>query len=301
MSAAKKSIELVEVGPRDGLQNEKILVSTRDKICLVRDLVAAGARRIEVASFVHPGRVPQMADAEAVVAGLPKSTATHIGLVLNKRGALRAFETSVDEIGVVCAATDGFGQNNQGQGWERTVAEAIEVIRLAHEVGRAVQATIAVSFGCPFEGRVQQDRVVEIARRLAIASPREVALADTIGVAGPAEVASLVAKVATAVHPLPVRVHFHDTRGTGLANVWSAVQAGAVIVDASVGGLGGCPFAPGASGNVATEDVAYMLGRSGIELGLSIPDLCKVSEWVSASLGRSPRSAAARLAHKRTQ
>ena len=259
--ASPETVELVEVGPRDGLQNEKVLVSTADKIELVRRAVAAGARRLEVTSFVHPGRVPQMADAEAVVAGLPRTEGvTYIGLVLNKRGALRALETGVHELGAVAVASDTFAGRNQGQTLAQSVDVACEIIRLGAAQGRRAQATIAVAFGCPFEGEVSPERVVDMARQIAAAGPVEVALADTIGVAVPAQVTDLVRRVAEAVRPLPVRVHFHNTRNTGLGNVWAAVEAGAATVDASIGGLGGCPFAPRATGNVPTEDVAYMFG-----------------------------------------
>jgi hydroxymethylglutaryl-CoA lyase len=206
--------EFVEVSPRDGLQNEKSILPTEQKIELVNRMVQAGARRIEVASFVNPARVPQMADAEGVVAGLrPSDNVTYIGLVLNKRGALRALETGLPELGAVCCASDNFGQRNQGQDADGTVEAAIDIIRLAQANGVSGQATIAVSFGCPFKGAVGHDRIVDIACKLAAANPREIALVDTIGVAAPREVEQLVSRVVRAVAPIPVRLHFHDTRG----------------------------------------------------------------------------------------
>jgi hydroxymethylglutaryl-CoA lyase len=206
--------EFVEVSPRDGLQNEKSILPTEQKIELVNRMVQAGARRIEVASFVNPARVPQMADAEGIVAGLrPSDNVTYIGLVLNKRGALRALETGLPELGAVCCASDNFGQRNQGQDADGTVEAAIDIIRLAQANGVSGQATIAVSFGCPFKGAVGHDRVVDIACKLAAANPREIALVDTIGVAAPREVEQLVSRVVRAVAPIPVRLHFHDTRG----------------------------------------------------------------------------------------
>jgi hydroxymethylglutaryl-CoA lyase len=281
------NIEIVEVGARDGLQNEAVLFSTAQKLELINRAIDAGVRRIEVASFVNPKLVPQMADAEAVSAALPvRDDLIYIGLVLNKRGALRAIEAGLQELGAVCAATDSFATRNQGQTAEESLAMCCEVVRLAREVGRRGQITISTAFGCPFEGEVDPGRVVEMARTAAAAGPIEVAIADTIGVASPREVADLVAKVKAAIEPLPVRVHFHNTRNTGLANVWAAVNAGAKTVDASLGGLGGCPFAPRATGNVPTEDVVYMLERSGYRTGLDIDRLIAASNWLAGGMGR---------------
>lgn len=281
-------IEFVEVGPRDGLQNEKELVATSDKLELIRRCIAAGARRIEVASFVNPRKVPQMADAEEVCAGLPEnSEVTHIGLVLNQRGADRALATGrIDQLGAVAVASDAFGMANQGQTSAESVEVAREIVALAAAAGRTAQVTISTAFGCPFSGEIDEDRVVEIARRLADSATVEVAIADTIGVADPAHVARLVARVREAIAPLPVRVHFHNTRNTGLANVWAAVSAGASVVDASLGGLGGCPFAPGAAGNVPSEDVIYMLERAGVSTGMDLPRLVEASQWFAGVMGR---------------
>jgi hydroxymethylglutaryl-CoA lyase len=283
-----REVEMVEVGPRDGLQNESTIVSTADKVELIRRCIAAGARRIEVASFVNPRKVPQMADAEAVVEELGEiADVTRIGLVLNLRGAERALACGVDQLGAVAVASDTFGIRNQGQTSAQSVEEAARIVALARAAGRSAQVTIATAFGCPFEGVVDPAHVVEMARMLAQAGPVEIALADTIGVAVPAEVTALVSAVRAAVAPLPVRVHFHDTRNTGLANVWAAVEAGAATVDASLGGLGGCPFAPGAAGNVGTEDVAYLLSRSGIETGLDIEKLIAASQWLAGVMGKA--------------
>ena len=286
--ASKTRIEMVEVGPRDGLQNEKAVVSTADKAELIRRAIAYGARRIEVTSFVNPSRVPQLADAEQLVAMLPdRDDVTYIGLVLNRRGAERALATGrIDELGAVCVTSDAFGIRNQGQSSDQSLAAAIEIVELAYAAGRSAQITIATAFGCPFAGEIPIARVIDMAKRAADAQPREVALADTIGVAVPAQVAETVARVSEAVGPLPVRVHFHNTRGSGLANVWAAVAAGATVVDASLGGLGGCPFAPGAAGNVATEDVVYMLERSGIATGLALLDLVEAAAWFTGVMGR---------------
>lgn len=282
------SIEFVEVGPRDGLQNEPEMVATADKLLLIEKAIDAGARRLEVASFANPQRVPQMADAEDVCAGLPqRDDVTYIGLVMNERGAERAIATRrIDQLGLVVVSTDQFAMANQGQTSDGSVQMAQDLIKKANAIDLTAQATIAASFGCPFEGEVSEGRVVEIAKRLADAWPVEISLADTIGVANPAHVGRLVTKVREAIAPIPVRVHFHNTRGTGLANVWAAVEAGASVVDASIGGLGGCPFAPGAAGNVASEDVVYMLERAGVSTGMDLEKLIATSGWLGEVMNK---------------
>ena len=284
-----ETIEMVEVSPRDGLQNEKTLIDTADKVALIDRALAAGARRIEVTSFVNPKAVPQMADAEAVCAGLPeRDDVTYIGLVMNARGAHRALATGrIDQLGAVVVTTDTFAMANQGQTSDGSVEAAKEIIALSQTAGKTGQATIAAAFGCPFEGEVAEDRVVAMAAALAEAGPVEIGLADTIGVGNPAHVASLVGKVRAAVPHIPVRVHFHNTRGTGLANVWAAIGAGARVVDASIGGLGGCPFAPGAAGNVSTEDVVYMLERAGVRTGLDLSALVSAYHWLGEVMHRT--------------
>ncbi len=284
----EQQIEFIEVGARDGLQNEKTLVESADKLALINRAIEAGVRRIEVASFVNPRRVPQMADAEAVCAGLPqRGDVTYVGLVLNDRGAERAIATGrIDELGAVAGASDAFTVANQAQSSDESVDVALSIVHSARAAGLKAQVTISVAFGCPYAGEVSEDHVVDMARRLAVGNPREIALADTIGVADPAQVARLVGKVREAIAPLPVRVHFHNTRGTGLANVWAAIGAGATIVDASVGGLGGCPFAPGAAGNVASEDVLYMLHRAGIATGVDLAKMIEASRWLETVMGR---------------
>ncbi|MGB3739147.1 MAG: hydroxymethylglutaryl-CoA lyase [Pontixanthobacter sp.] len=289
------TIEIVEVGPRDGLQNEDTLISTAVKVALVQHALDAGVRRIEVASFVHPERVPQMADAEAVVAGLPNDdNATYIGLCLNTRGLLRALATreggarGVDQIGCVTVASDAFGRRNQGQTIAESVAETRTMLKLARAEGIAAQATIAVAFGCPFEGEVAPSTVLAIAEDCLADGPVEIALADTIGVAVPAQVAALFERLRDVLPAhIKMRGHFHDTRNTGIANIWAAVGAGADTIDASLGGLGGCPFAPGAAGNVATEDAVYMFARSGIATGLDSARLLKASAWLAGVMGKT--------------
>ena len=286
---APKAIEMVEVGPRDGLQNEKQQIATADKLRLIERALGFGARRIEVTSFVNPKAVPQMADAEEVCAGLPeRDDVTYIGLVLTRRGADRALATGrIDQLGAVAVASDAFAMANQGQTSLQTVEVAREIVAAARAAGKTGQATIGAAFGCPFSGEVGEDLVLAMAEAIAAADPVEVALADTIGVADPAHVSRLVGRVVEAIAPIPVRVHFHNTRGTGLANVWAAVQAGAAVVDAALGGLGGCPFAPGAAGNVATEDVTYMLERAGVSTGLDLAAMVEANHWLGGVMDRT--------------
>ncbi len=288
-----KPIEVLEVGARDGLQNEKVVFGTSAKLALIDRAVKAGVKRLEIASFVHPKRVPQMADAEAVIEGLPDlKDVTYIGLVLNKRGVLRAIETrtggkrGVDEVGAVAIATDGFGQANQGQTSDESVEVAGEIIRLAKSEGLSAQVTISAAFGCPFEGRVTPERVVDMAKRLAEFDPREIAIADTIGVGVPAQVSDIVGRVKEAVPHVPLRAHFHNTRNTGIANAWAAYMGGVETLDASLGGLGGCPFAPKATGNIATEDLVYLLDESGVQTGIDVSELINAGDWLSEKLGR---------------
>lgn len=298
------SIQILEVGPRDGLQNEAELVSTADKIAMIERLIAAGARRIEVASFVHPGRVPQMADAEAVIAGLPDlADVSYIGLTLNKRGVLRALATreggrrGVDEAGCVVVASDTFGLRNQGQTIAEGLAETREMIAFARANGLVAQVTISAAFGCPFEGAVPPQRVIDMARALIEAEPAEIALADTIGVAVPAQVTDLFGRLRElAPGHIPLRAHFHNTRGTGIANAWAAIQAGVEVLDASLGGLGGCPFAPRATGNIATEDLIYLAEQSGLEHGMCLTSVIAANRWMAGVLGRELPSLVARAA-----
>ena len=290
-----RAVEIVEVGPRDGLQNEKAIVSTLDKVELINRAIEYGARRIEIASFVNPKRVPQMADAEDVVAQLgPVPGVTRIGLVLNERGAERALACGIDQLGAVVSASDTFGIRNQGQSSAESVEVAKRIIAAAREAGKTAQATIAVAFGCPFEGEIRAAYIVAMARDLAQAGAVEIALADTIGVAFPAQVTALVTAVRNAIAPLRIRIHCHDTRNTGVANIWAAVESGAQTVDASLGGLGGCPFAPGAAGNVAIEDALYLLHRSGVMTGLDLDKAIESSGWLAGVMKKELPSKVAR-------
>lgn len=284
-----KMIEIVEVAPRDGLQNEKILLSTADKKALVDRALDTGVRRIEVTSFVNPKAVPQMADAEALCDILPvRDDVTYIGLVMNARGAGRALATGrIDQLGAVVVSTDSFAMANQGQTSDGSVDAAKEIVAMARSAGKTAQVTIGASFGCPFEGEVPEERVVEMAVALAEADPVEIALADTIGVANPAHVQSLIRKVRAALPTMPIRMHFHNTRGTGLANVWAAVAEDVATIDCAIGGLGGCPFAPGAAGNVSTEDVVYMLERAGVRTGLDLSRLVAANHWLGEVMQRN--------------
>jgi hydroxymethylglutaryl-CoA lyase len=287
------AVEIVEVGPRDGLQNEPGVFATAKKIELIRRLLDAGLRRIEVASFVHPKLVPQMADAEAVVAGLPEvKGATYIGLVLNQKGFERALATrargrGIGEIGCVAVASDSFGQKNQGQTSAESVKVCTDILRAAKKEGVPAQVTISASFGCPFEGLTPPGKVIAIVKELAESEPKEIAIADTIGAAVPSHVEDVFASARDAAPGIPLRGHFHNTRNTGIANAWAAYRAGAKAVDSSIGGLGGCPFAPNATGNTATEDVAFLFERSSVETGLSLPALIAITRWLEGELGRA--------------
>lgn len=283
----KSSVEIIEVSPRDGLQNEPEIIATAQKIDLINRAIECGFRRIEVASFVNPRRVPQMADAEAVIDGLDfTNDTTYIGLVLNERGAERAFLTKVHELGAVACASNGFAMKNQGQTSEQSAHIAANIVAMAKNEQRSAQITISTAFGCPFDGETDPDWVVEIARICAAANPREIAIADTIGVAVPSQVTNLCQKVKSAIGDIPLRAHFHNTRNTGIANAWAAYEAGATVLDSSLGGLGGCPFAPNATGNIPTEDLVYMLSRSGVDCNINLEKMVETGHWLSAVMGR---------------
>jgi isopropylmalate/homocitrate/citramalate synthase len=276
---------LREVGPRDGLQNEQQIVPPETRAELVRRLADAGLTRIEAASFVNPERVPQMAGAEEVVAGLDRRDGVvYAGLALNQRGYDRLRETGLHEVSFALAATESFSQRNAGASVEESFAAAGQIVTRARDDGIRASLTISVAFGCPFEGPVAPDRVVEIAEWLAATDADELVLADTIGVATPTQVRTLLERVAELGKP--VGGHFHNTRNTGFANAYAALESGVSVLDASVGGLGGCPFAPKATGNVATEDLVYLLEGERIETGVDLDALIAVSEWLEELLGR---------------
>jgi len=284
-----KQVEIVEVSPRDGLQNEPVVVETEAKLELIRRAIEAGIRRIEVASFVHPRLVPQMADAEAVCAGLEeRDDVTYVGLVLNRRGLRRAIATErLQEIGCVAVAADGFGLKNQNQTVDQSVEVCNELVEAAREAGLQAQVTISVAFGCPFDGHVDPERVVQVAERLAASRPREIALADTVGVAVPRQVSDLFAAVRDVLPAdIPLRGHFHNTRNTGIANAWAALLAGVRILDGSIGGIGGCPFAPRATGNIASEDLLYMLDGMDYATGIDVERVIHAAGWLGSVLHR---------------
>ncbi|MEO6828047.1 MAG: hydroxymethylglutaryl-CoA lyase [Microbacteriaceae bacterium] len=287
--AATAAIEICEVSPRDGLQNESVLLSTADKVELVERAIHAGSRRIEVTSFVHPKRVPQMADAEAVLAALPRPEGvSYAGLIMNERGLDRALACAVDEVNIVVVATDTFCQRNQGMTTRQSIDLAATLVAHSRAAGIRSTITIGAAFGCPFEGEVPIDRLREVIDGVIDCGPDELGLADTIGVAVPADITKRTA-LARSLDPggmLPIRLHLHDTRHTGVANAVAAVAAGVSILDASIGGTGGCPFAPNATGNVATEDLVYLFERTGVATGLSLDELTAATAWLEEKLGK---------------
>ena len=283
-----QAVDIVEVGPRDGLQSEPEVLPTRTKVEFITRLADAGLKRIEVASFVNPQRVPQMADAEQVLAALPRREGVrYIGLVLNRKVFDRARAAGCEDVGMALGASDTFNQRNQGASTAESIRQWLEIARAASAADIRAQITISVAFGCPFEGEISVARVVDVAKRVAAGHPIEIALADTIGVGVPAQVAELVARVREAAVCVPLRCHFHNTRNTGLANALAAVQSGVSTLDASAGGIGGCPFAPAATGNIPTEDLIYLLHRSGYTTGVSLERLIETGRWLEKQLGRS--------------
>ena len=278
------AVTLCEVAPRDGLQNHDAFVEPEVRAELVDRLSATGVPRIEAVSFVNPERVPQMAGAEEVVVAIARRPGVvYAGLALNERGYDRLLATGLDEVHFAFAASETFNRRNQGVAVADSVAAAARIVGRARADGLRSIVTISTSFGCPFEGRVAPERVIELAAQVAAAEPDEIVLADTIGVAVPRHVRRLVSAVA--LLGLPVGAHLHNTRNTGYANALAAVDAGAALLDASLGGIGGCPFAPRATGNIATEDLVYLLHGEGFETGVDLEALIGVAEWLEGVLG----------------
>ncbi len=280
-------VTIVEVSPRDGLQNEKVVLSTDAKVALITHLVEAGARRIEAVSFAHPKLVPAMADAEAVMERVPRTDGvSYAGLVLNRRGLDRALGTGVDEVNVVVCVSETFSHRNQNMSTAEAMRAAVDVVAGAKAEGLFTSLTLATAFGCPFEGEVPAERVVTLARQAAESGVDELCLGDTIGVGTPNQVRSFTAAVRDAVGRAPrLRYHFHNTRNTGFANAFAAVLDGVTILDSSAGGIGGCPFAPRATGNIATDDLVYLLERMGIGTGFDLDRLLPTAAFLSDQLG----------------
>ena len=283
----ERRIQIVEVGPRDGLQSEPEILPTESKQAYIERAIDAGIRRLEVASFVHPKRVPQMADAEALIERLPeRDDVSYIGLIMNERGLDRALATKIGEIGMVVVSTDTYNQKNQNVTTAESVAAWRAISRRAKDNGLRANVMLSAAFGCPYEGEVKVERVLELAEQVLESEPAELGIADSIGVAVPAQVTELLGRVKELTGDLPLRCHFHNTRNTGLANAQAGVDAGVTYLDASIGGIGGCPFAPAATGNIPTDDLLYMLDRSGVETGVSLEKIIDTSRWLEAELGR---------------
>ena len=279
------AVTICDVGPRDGLQNDKVILEPAVRAELVDRLAGVGLPRVEVTSFVNPARVPAMAGAEEVVAGLERRPGVvYAGLVLNEQGYERLAATGLGEVHYALAVTETFNERNQGRSVAESAATARRIVERAHADGLRVSVTFGVSFGCPFEGAVEPARVLAVVEQVVAAGPDELVLADTIGVGTPGRVGRLVRDLLG--FGVPVGVHLHNTRNTGLANAWAAVEAGATVLDASVGGIGGCPFAPRATGNIATEDLVYLLHGEGVDTGVDLGGLIEVAGWLEGVLGR---------------
>jgi hydroxymethylglutaryl-CoA lyase len=286
--AGPRSVRIYEVGPRDGLQNEAAIVPTAAKRGFVERLVAAGLREIEATSFVRPDRIPQLADADTLLPTLPRASGIRYPvLVANARGLDRAASAGADAIAVFTAASDAFATRNIGMDVEASLVAFGPLLREAAERGWWRRAYVSTAYGCPYSGRVDPARPVEVAIRLLELGADEICFGDTIGVGVPGQVAELTGRALEAGIPAGrLAQHFHDTRGTALANVVAALGAGVTCFDASTGGTGGCPYAPGASGNLATEDLVYLLDREGIEHGVDLPRLLEAARYVAGALGR---------------
>lgn len=285
--AAVATVTVCDVAPRDGLQNDAVTLAPATRAELCARLAATGLPRVEAASFVNPQRVPQMAGAEEVFAALQRDHATvFAALALNERGVQRAVTAGADEIHLAYPLTDTFGERNQGMTVEQGAQAAERMIASGHEAGLRVTATLGVAFGCPFEGRVDPGIVADHARRMAAAGADELMLADTVGVGVPAQVRRLLPDAVEAMGGRPVGLHLHNTRNTGYANAATGLEHGATVLDASLGGLGGCPFAPRATGNIATEDLVYLLEGEGVSTGVSLDGLIAAAEWLAGVLGR---------------
>ena len=280
-------VTITEVGPRDGLQNEARILPLEQKVALIDRLSRTGLTRIEAASFVSPKAIPQMANAAEVMAAIDRAPGvTYIGLVPNERGARDAITAGVDEISVVVSASESHNRSNVNRSVEESLEAVTGIARLCREASLPWVGYVSTAFGCPYEGTVDPNAVLRVAQRYADAGAYAVALGDTIGIANPKQVGELVPRLMAAVPGVDVRLHFHDTYGRALANTLAAMEAGATQFDSSVGGLGGCPYAPGASGNVATEDMVSMLHAMGVETGIDLDALLQVTLFAGEIVGR---------------
>lgn len=291
----KRQIHIVEVGPRDGLQNDPANLTVDEKLEFIARLEAAGVTRMESGSFVSPKAVPKMANSSEVFAGLNRGGQTkHIALALNETGVRRAIEAKADEINFVLVASETFGRKNQGMSPQDSADMLAKCAPLVHEAGLPLSATISVAFGDPYDGDVDLGVVGNLAAQAQRTGIAELALGDTIGAATPWDVKRAIDRVRIEAPDVTLRMHFHDTRGAGLANVFAAVEAGVDVIDASCGGIGGCPFAPAATGNVATEDVIWMLHRAGYETGIDLTQMIDTARWLESVLGHGVSSALSR-------
>ena len=281
-------VSILEVGPRDGLQSEPEILPTEIKKEFITRTINAGIKNIEVTSFVHPKKVPQMADAEKLVESLPdRDDVTYIGLIMNQRGFERARDCGIDEVGMVIVSTDTYNIKNQNVVTQQSIDNWLDIASSAKSAGIRTSVVIACSFGCPYEGEVDPEHIASIAEQILKGEPDVLGLADSVGVAVPNQIKTTFSLIKDLAPTIPLRTHLHNTRNTGLANAAAAVEAGVSIIDASTGGIGGCPFAPKATGNIPTDDLLYMLDRSGIETGVNLKEIVKTTNWLENQLGRS--------------
>jgi hydroxymethylglutaryl-CoA lyase len=281
-------VSILEVGPRDGLQSEPEILPTEIKKEFITRTINAGIKNIEVTSFVHPKKVPQMADAEKLVESLPdRDDVTYIGLIMNQRGFERARDCGIDEVGMVIVSTDTYNMKNQNVVTQQSIDNWLDIASSAKSAGIRTSVVIACSFGCPYEGEVDPEHIASIAEQILKGEPDVLGLADSVGVAVPNQIKTTFSLIKELAPTIPLRTHLHNTRNTGLANAAAAVEVGVSIIDASTGGIGGCPFAPKATGNIPTDDLLYMLDRSGIETGVNLKEIVKTTNWLENQLGRS--------------
>lgn len=281
-------VSLLEVGPRDGLQSEPKILPTDVKRDFIIKTMDAGIKQIEVTSFVHPKKVPQMADAEKLVESLPdREDVSYIGLIMNQRGFERARDCGIDEVGMVIVSTDTYNMKNQNVVTQESIDNWLRIASDARSAGIRTNVIIACSFGCPYEGEVDPELIASIAEKVLEGEPNILGLADSVGVAVPNQVKKTFSLIKELAPNIPLRTHLHNTRNTGLANAAAAIEAGVTIIDASTGGIGGCPFAPKATGNIPMDDLLYMLDRSGIETGVNLKKIVSNSEWLEEKLEHS--------------